>query len=44
VTLAFGGRIPLGRHVSFGGAYEFPVTSREDLFDQRVTFNLLVEF
>jgi hypothetical protein len=44
VTVAFGGRVPLSKHVSLGAAYEFPVTKREDLFDQRATFNLVAEF
>jgi len=44
VTVAFGGRIPITKRVSFGAAYEFPVTPREDIFDQRVTMNVLAEF
>ena len=44
VTVGFGARVPLNRHVSLGGSYEFPVTDREDLFDQRVSFNAVVEF
>ena len=44
VTLAFGARIPVTRYLSFGAAYEFPVTHREDLFNQRVTWTALIEF
>jgi hypothetical protein len=44
VTLAFGARIPIGRHVSLGAIYEFPITNREDIFDERVTMNLLLEY
>ena len=43
VTLGVGGRVPINRHVSLGAAYEFPVTSRKDIFERRVTMNLLVE-
>jgi len=44
VTVAFGARVPLWNRASFGAAYEFPVTHREDIFDQRVSMNLLQEF
>jgi len=44
VTFAAGARIPITKHVSFGAVYEFPLTSREDIFDQRVTANLMLEF
>ena len=44
VTMAVGARIPLMEHVSLGLSYEFPVTSREDLFQQRYTTNLTFEF
>jgi hypothetical protein len=44
VTVAFGGRVPINRHLSLGAAYEFPVTHREDIFDQRVSLNALLEF
>lgn len=44
VTVAFGARIPVSRHVSLGAAYEFPVTHREDIFNQRVTWTALIEF
>jgi hypothetical protein len=44
ITMAFGARIPINDNVSLGAAYEIPVTHREDIFDQRVTWNILVEF
>jgi hypothetical protein len=44
VTLAFGVRLPIVRHVSFGAAYEFPITNRKDIFNQRVSMNLTLEF
>lgn len=44
VTFAAGARIPITKNVSFGAVYEFPLTNREDIFDQRVTANLLLEF
>lgn len=44
VTLAVGARFPLTEHISIGGSYEFPLTSREDIFHQRATTSLLFEF
>jgi hypothetical protein len=44
VTLAVGARFPLTDHLHAGLAYEFPVTSREDLFQQRAQANLTFEF
>lgn len=44
VTMAFGARIPVTDHVSLGAAYEIPVTHRKDIFDQRVTWSVLLEF
>lgn len=44
VSVAFGGRVPLGKRVSLGLAYEIPVTQREDIFDQRATVNVVAEF
>jgi hypothetical protein len=43
-TLAVGARVPIGKHVSIGAAYEFPIFENEDVTKQRVTTNLLVEF
>lgn len=44
VTLALGFRIPINRRLSLGLAYEFPVTGREDIFEQRASANLAIEF
>jgi hypothetical protein len=44
LTFAVGARIPIMKHLSFGAVYEFPMTSREDIFNQRVTANLTLEF
>jgi hypothetical protein len=44
VTFAAGARIPITKNLSLGAVYEFPLTHREDIFDQRVTANLLLEF
>jgi hypothetical protein len=44
VTLAFGARIPVNRHVSFGVIYELPITHREDIFNQRVMMSVVLEF
>jgi len=43
-TLGIGARIPLGRHASLGGAYEFPLTNRRDVFRQRFTASVTLEF
>lgn len=39
VTLAVGGRVPLTKQLSLGAYYEFPVSPREDIFEQRVAVN-----
>lgn len=44
VTFAVGARFPITKHLGVGAAYEFPVTSREYIFNQRVTANVLLEF
>jgi hypothetical protein len=44
VTLAFGAKIPLNRHVAFGVIYELPITHREDIFNQRVMMSVVLEF
>jgi hypothetical protein len=44
VTFAVGARIPITKHVGIGAAYEFPITNREFIFNQRVTANVLLEF
>jgi hypothetical protein len=43
VTLSAGARFPLGCGLTFGAAYEFPITNREDIFHQRVTMTLTFE-
>ena len=40
-TLAFGSRFRVSDHFCFGMAYEFPVTSREDIIDFRLTVDLI---
>ena len=44
LTLAIGSRIPVTKHLSIGGYYEFPVTRRDDIFEQRAAVNALYEF
>ncbi len=44
LSLAVGGRIPLGDHVSFGAYYEFPISSRKGIFEQRIAGNLHFEY
>lgn len=41
VTGALGARYRVSDSVSFGAAYEIPLTSREDLFDDRITIDLV---
>jgi hypothetical protein len=36
-TLAFGATYVLSQNVHVGAAHEFPITDREDLFDDRTT-------
>ena len=43
-TFAVGFHVPINRHVTWSAGYEFPISSREDLFEQRVTTALQVEF
>jgi hypothetical protein len=44
VTMGVGARFPITRHVHAAFSYEFPVTSREDLFKERGSVNLTYEF
>jgi hypothetical protein len=44
VSLAVGARFPIDDHWYGGFAYEFPVTTREDLLQQRIALNLAYEF
>ena len=43
MTMAWGVRIPIGDCLSFGLSYEIPISSREDLFEERVTTMLTWE-
>ena len=44
VVGSFGARFPVNEHISFGGAYSFPLTDRDDIWKQRATVNMLLEF
>lgn len=44
VTGAVGTRIRLSDWAHFGAAYEVPLTSREDIFDKRISLDLLLKF
>lgn len=44
VTMAVGARFPITRHVHAAFSYEFPLTTREDLYQQRIHTNLTYEF
>lgn len=37
VTMAWGLRVPVGEGLSFGASYERPLSTRKDIFEQRVT-------
>ncbi len=44
LTMSFGFRFPIRKHVSAGMAYEIPVTQNRDIFERRATLNLLIEY
>jgi hypothetical protein len=44
VALGVGAHVPISKHVTFSIGYERPVTSRKDVFKQRVTSNFAIEF
>ena len=44
VTLAPGVRIVINRNLSFGVAYEFPISAREDMLNQRWTFDMILRY
>jgi hypothetical protein len=44
IALGIGAHVPLTEHITFSVGYERPITGREDIFDQRVTSNLMFEF
>jgi len=43
-TWALGAHFPINRHVTFSAAYERPLTNRKDIFKQRVTTSIRLEF
>ncbi|MCE9637176.1 MAG: hypothetical protein K8T90_15835 [Planctomycetes bacterium] len=43
-SMALGFRWALSDDVSFGAAYEFPITDREDVIDKRITVDLVFRF
>jgi hypothetical protein len=43
-TLAVGSRASITKNVSVGAYYEFPITDRKDIFEQRVAINAIYEF
>ena len=44
VTLGLGARYKFNNHVQVGAGYEFPITDREDLFNWRTNFDLVITF
>jgi len=44
VSMAVGARFPITKHVHTAFSYEFPVTTREDLLQQRASVNVTYEF
>lgn len=44
IICSVGARFPINRHVSIGGSYGFPLTDRDDIWKQRGTLSLLLEF
>lgn len=44
ITGAIGTRIRLADWAHFGAAYEVPLTSREDIFDKRVSLDVILKF
>jgi hypothetical protein len=44
ITGAVGARIPVSPTLSFGFAYEWPLTTRQDLLDERLTFDAVWSF
>jgi hypothetical protein len=44
VIVTFGARFPITKHLSFGGSYGIPATDRDDIWKQRATMSLLLEF
>lgn len=44
VTLGAGVRYKFNDHFQMGAGYEFPITEREDLFDWRTNFDMVITF
>jgi hypothetical protein len=44
ITGAIGARFKITETIHFGAAYEAPLTSRQDLFAERLTFDLVIRF
>jgi hypothetical protein len=44
VIFTVGARFPITQHLMLGGSYDFPVSSQEDIFNQRATLNVTLEF
>ncbi len=42
-TLGVGARLTLFDRLHLGAAYEFPITARDDIIDQRVTVDVIIE-
>jgi len=44
VTGAFGFKFKPGRHMEVGAAYEFPITDRQDILENRFTFDMILRY
>ena len=44
VIFTAGLRVPITKHLMLGGSYDFPVSDRKDIFNQRATLNATLEF
>ena len=44
VTNAYGVKFKPGRHCEVGLAYEFPVTNRQDILENRMTFDVILRY
>lgn len=44
VTAAFGGRAVLSEHISVGAAWEFPLSNRQDLIENRFLLDLIIRY
>lgn len=41
VTMAFGGRYIVSKHIQVGAGYEFPVSDDDDIIDHKIYFDLV---